>query len=191
MSRSHFRKIFRDITSRKGRTLLATLSIFVGVLGVMTLFSVNDIVGSQIREDIQAQYWPSQILYTVLPVTAEVDNQNILDSLEALPEITNAEGRLSQPVYWRTEGDEFFFDGVLEAQFNAIEDAELTPLTLVDGVFPVTGQNQIAVEQRFADQHEVNIGDEIILRVLGGEVHLLKKYGQSVRLSFKPILILR
>ena len=37
MFRSRTRKILRDIWTRKGRTLLVSIAIFIGVLGVVTL----------------------------------------------------------------------------------------------------------------------------------------------------------
>lgn len=170
MTKSHFRKIFRDISSRRGRTLLATLSIFVGVFGVVTLFTTNDLITSQLHEDIQAEHWPSQILYTVLPGSFPVDNQEILTGLEAIEGVENAEGRVTQPVFWHTQGEETFIDGVLDAPFDSSSDAQITPLTVVDGIYPQAGQNQIAIEQRFSEQYNVHIGDEIVLRVLGGDV---------------------
>ena len=36
MLRSRWRKIFRDVWARKGRTAMASAAIFVGVLGVVT-----------------------------------------------------------------------------------------------------------------------------------------------------------
>ena len=67
MFRSRTRKIYREITGRKGRTVLASTAIFVGVLGVVILISVNDLVTTQMEEDLKEDELAMLNVYLALP----------------------------------------------------------------------------------------------------------------------------
>ena len=53
MFRTHSKKIIGDVRSRKGRTLLVSAAIFVGVAGTIALFTMSDALISQLEQDIQ------------------------------------------------------------------------------------------------------------------------------------------
>ncbi len=52
MYNSRARKVLRDVWARKGRTAMASIAIFVGVLGVVVLVSVGDLMVSQLKKDL-------------------------------------------------------------------------------------------------------------------------------------------
>ena len=168
MFRSRWRKITRDVRARKSRTALASIAIFIGVLGVVTLWSSGDLVVSQLREDLKEEELAMQQAFVSAPSGARVDNAAYLDALEDFPGVTRVEGRAVRPLSWKLSGDTKFEDGFLLAAWEPFEQIKLQPLRVTgQGRYPVAGQHEIAIERRMADKHGLSVGDQIVLRVLG------------------------
>ena len=168
MIKTRGRKIIRDVLSRKGRTILVALSIMIGVFGAVTLISVNDLIIKQIKADID----PKEIAMTRLFVTVpeagtQVDNQAYLATLRSLPGVTQVEGQVLAPVFWKKAGDERYKEGDILAYTEPFGQIKLEPMRLVKGDWPQTGQHQIAIEKRMADEHSLTVGDTINFRPLG------------------------
>ena len=53
--RTRARKILRDVWARKGRTALVSTAIFIGVVGTIALFSMSDILITQLETDIKQE----------------------------------------------------------------------------------------------------------------------------------------
>ena len=96
MFKSRTRKILRDVWGRKGRTAMASIAIFIGVLGVVILMSIGDLVTTQLRKDKKEQEYRMLHLDLVLPGEPEIDNAAYIESLEALPGVEN----VSRPHTW-------------------------------------------------------------------------------------------
>lgn len=80
------RKILRDLWSRKIRTALVSASIFVGVFGVVTLFSTGEILVGQLEKDLQEDRLAMVRLNTEVRSGVEVDNDAILAALQQKPD---------------------------------------------------------------------------------------------------------
>ena len=170
MFRSRWRKIFRDVWARKGRTAMASAAIFVGVLGVVTLTSMGDLLISQLKQDLKEEELPMQSVFVSAPGGAQLDNASYLEALDAFPGVTLVEGRAVRPLSWKLPGRTKFEDGFVLAAWEPFEQIELQPARLTgQGRYPITGKNEIAVEKRMADKHGLSVGDQILLRVLGGD----------------------
>ena len=170
MFRSRWRKIFRDVWARKGRTVMASAAIFVGVLGVVTLTSMGDLLVSQLKGDLKEEELPMQAVFVSAPGGAQLDNASYLDALDTFPGVTLVEGRAVRPLSWKMPGDAKFQDGFILAAWEPFEKIVLQPVRLTgQGRYPVTGQNEIAIEKRMADKHGLSVGDQLVLRVVGGE----------------------
>ena len=169
MSGSRWRKIFRDVWGRKSRTAMASAAIFVGVLGVVTLTSMSDLLVSQLRGDLKEAELPMQAVFVSAPSGAQLDNASYLESLEAFPGVTLVEGRVVRPLSWKLPGDAKFEDGFILAAWEPFEQMALQPVRLTQGSYPITGQNQIAIEKRMANKHGLSVGDQLVLRALGGD----------------------
>ncbi len=166
MFRTRTRKVFRDIWSRKVRTLLVSASIFIGVFGVVTLFSTGDILIGQLEKDIQQDRLAMIRVVLTVSAGANVDNEAALAELSAVPGATVVEGRAVYPLLWRLPGEERFREGTLAAYWRPLEQVTLEPPRLVEGEFPVAGQNQIALERRMAERWGLQVGDSIEVRLL-------------------------
>jgi putative ABC transport system permease protein len=149
---------------------MASTAIFVGVLGVVTLWSSGDLLVSQLKQDLKEEELAMQAVFVSAPSGAQLDNANYLEALEAFPGVTLVEGRAVRPLSWKLPGDARFEDGFIIAAWEPFEQIELQPARLVgQGSYPVTGRHEIAIEKRMADKHGLSVGDPLVLRVLGGD----------------------
>ena len=173
MNRSTFRKIWGDLWTRKGRTLLVSLSIFIGVVGVVTLITAGDLLVKQLQEDIKVSELPMLQVYMIVPPSeGEItlaDQTYITDLKAAFPAITEVEGQANNPFYWKFADESRFHEARLFTYTGSFADKALEPMRLVDGQYPQAGQRQIAVEQRMASDFKLHVGDTIDLRELGVE----------------------
>jgi putative ABC transport system permease protein len=173
MNRSTLRKIFGDLWTRKGRTALVSISIFIGVLGVVTLITAGDLLVKQLREDVKEAELPMlQVFMTVPPNVTEVeldDNAYVSDLQQAFPEITAIEGTANNPFYWKFKDEGRFREARMVVYLGPLADKVLEPMRLVRGEYPQPGQRQVVVEQRMAEDYDLDVGDVIDLRMLGLE----------------------
>ena len=161
-----WRKIFADVRARRGRTVLVALSIMIGVFGVSVTVGVGDIIGGQLREDLQPDQLPMNIVDLSLPeeTTSLADNRAYLLNLLNQTQAEIAMGQVFAPVDWRTAGtDHPFTDGLIITYTEPLERLPLKPITKVfEGDWPQPGRQQIAIERRFADEFGVGVGDKLV-----------------------------
>ena len=163
---SRWRKIFREVSARKSRTVMASAAIFIGVLGVVALTSMGDLLVSQLNKDLKEEELPRQQAFVSVPSGAQLDNAGFLEALSAFPGVTLVEGRAVRQLSWKLPGDAKLEDGFILAAWEPFEQIELQPIRLTgQGLFPVTGRNEIAIEKRMATKHGLSVGDQILLRV--------------------------
>ena len=154
---------------RKSRTAMASAAIFVWVLGVVALTSMGDLLVGQLNKDLKEEELPLQQAFVSAPSGAQLDNAGFLEALNAFPGVTLVEGRAVRPLSWNMPGAARFEDGFILAAWEPFEQIELQPLRLTgQGRYPVTGQNEIAIEKRMAKGHGLHVGDQLVMRVSGG-----------------------
>lgn len=186
MLKTRGRKILRDVLTRKARTLLVASSIFVGVLGVVALFSMGEILLTSLEGAIDQNKLAITRTYITLRDPENLDNQAVIEAISQQPDVEAVEGLSHYPIFWKLPGEAEFDEGRMFAYSHPFEAMPLEPIDLVDGVFPTAGQHEIAVERRFADTHGVGIGDEITLRIVAGEPH--EESWKIVGIVFEPYL---
>jgi putative ABC transport system permease protein len=168
MFKTRQRKIAGDILSRKGRTALVSLSIFIGVLGVVTLFSMGDILVSRLKKDIQEDKL-AMVKIGLTPAGSGVeaaDNAPLLDYVQSQPGVTVAEGQIISQLYFKDPDSEGFEQGTLVAYSVPMDALQIEPLQLVKGSFPAAGSKTLAVERRMADAYHLQVGDTVGLRMV-------------------------
>ena len=170
MIRTRTRKILRDLWSRKVRTLLVSLSIFIGVLGVVTLISAGQLLLNQLDKDLQEERLSMVRVLTTAPSGAEIDNDEYLQSLRQMEGVSNVELRAAYPFFWRGENDEFFNEAVIVAHSEPFAASYIEPVRLIDGRFPELSDSsapvELAIERRFAEKHDLAIGDTLEVELL-------------------------
>ena len=191
MLKTRGRKIIRDVLSRKGRTLLVAISIMIGVFGAVTLISVNDLIISQLKSDIN----PDEIAMTRVYVTVPSSGTNVLTEdgedqfltlvrrgrEQTVPPpgiagITTVEGKVLQPVYWQLPGEDAFREGELLASSEPFDALQLEPMRLIGGEWPQQGQNQLVIERRMADEYGLDVGDTLVFRAVGAGENVTQEW---------------
>jgi putative ABC transport system permease protein len=132
-----FRKILRDLWRSKGRTLLAVLSIFIGVFAVGTISGMNDLMPARMLGSYSATN-PAPI---VILLNGGVTDDDIT-SLSRVPGVLGIEGSSSQDEQWRLTPNmpwriaSFVMRKYEQQKFNTIE--------LLSGVWPT--KDTVAVD---------------------------------------------
>ena len=171
MTGTRSRKIMADVWSRKGRTLLASLSILVGVFGVVLLVGVGELLITQIKKDTPTDQIAMLKQYVMLPrgqLSLE-ENRAILEDLaKSVPGVTQVEGQAIYPASWRIAGsDDKYTSSYVLAYTQPFGEVRLEPANRVfEGRYPEAGQHEIAVEQRFANQYGIELGDQLDFQLL-------------------------
>ena len=168
MRKTRQRKIYGDVLSRKGRTALVSLSIFIGVLGVVTLFSMGDILVSRLKKDIQEDKL-AMVKIGLTPSSTDAnlsDNADVLDFVQSQAGVETVEGQIVSPLYFKDTGSDDFEKGSLIAYSTPMGDLQLEPLQLIDGDYPTAGSQQLALERRMADAYDLTVGDTVTLRMV-------------------------
>ena len=187
MIKTRGRKVIRDVMARKGRTALVSIAIFIGVLGTITLFSLSDIIVGQLREDIKEDELSMLTVFTAVDLDEAANGDgvidpekvspdealNILRDPDQLPGATIVTAFIQEFSYFKVnESDEDFEQGFLNAYSESYDDRlPIEPMRLLEDRgdnprYPIAGQNEIAVEQRFAEKFDVEVGDSLYFRIL-------------------------
>ncbi len=161
-------KIVRDVTSRKTRTALVSLSIFVGVLVVVVLTTLGQLVTRQLEKDLIPREMAMLRIFVEVSPEDVTDPQAALDTLRAYPSVTVVEGQAVYEFLWKTPGEADFHTGQLYAYSEPFRAIKLEPIRLLKGRYPLEGQAEIAIEQRMADVHRLAIGDSLVVDINGG-----------------------
>lgn len=171
MIHSRWKKIFREVWSRKTRTLLVSASIFIGVMGVITMFSMNQIVIGALESSIRRDKLAMIRVYVSLKSGSNAQDTAYLQTLSSLPEITDVEAMSLYPVSWKLSGGKRYNEGRIFAYSMSLSAVPLEPAELVKGRWPVAGQHEIVVERRLASAYGIKVNDPLVLRVVSGSIH--------------------
>jgi ABC-type antimicrobial peptide transport system permease subunit len=169
--RTRFRKVIRDLMARKGRTALVSTAIFIGVAGVIALFSMSDILIGQLREDIQEEEL-AMIEINVGPDTEgiEPNNQLYLDQVRNVATVTEVQASALEGVYFSTDPDEISFgdleEAVMQGYLTPLDEVQIEPFRLIEGEWALQGDAEVMVETRTAEEYGLSVGDEVYFRVL-------------------------
>ena len=184
---SRGRKIFRDVWARKSRTAMASIAIFIGVLGVVTLVSSNDLVISQLDKDLKEDEMAMQQVFVSVPSGAEVDNAAYIEMLEEQPGVDVVEGRAYYPITFDFGYPDYVdsYSGYVFSAWESFDETTLQPMRVTQGRYPVAGQHEIAVEKRMADRFNLGVGNEVPLAVMGSNGATIENW-DIVGIIFQP-----
>lgn len=177
-------KIFRDITSRRTRTALVSLSVFVGVLGVVLLTTLGTLITRQLEKDLVPSELAMLRIFVETTPNVVVDDNAVLQKLRTYPGLTRVEGEAVYEFEWKHPGDPNFQTGLLYAYTEPFGQVRLEPVRLIKGRYPIAGQQEIAIEERMARAQHLNLGDTLDVHYNGNGDHTLKIVG----FVFQPYL---
>ncbi len=92
---SRWRKILRDVQKRKTQTVLVSASIFIGVLGVVTLFSMSEILVTALEGAVQQD--KLAMIRTYVRLKGDDSAAGDLSALNTLPDIDARPGPVPPP----------------------------------------------------------------------------------------------
>ena len=121
--RTAIRKVWRDLWLHKGRTLLVVMSITAGVLAIGMITTSNTLLQEQLAASNTASIPSHGRISFNRPINLEE-----LESIEDLPGIVVADGRLSYNIQWRRSAQEPW----QEATLQALSDYNNQKLDLVE-----------------------------------------------------------
>jgi len=133
-----FRKVWRDLWNFKGRTFLVVISIAVGVMALGMTTASNTRLKDGISESRAARNPSDARMGFVIPF-----DDDIVKTVAEMPEVAEAEGRLSASIRWKPTLESEWKDAVLTVptDFNRqIFDL----IELKSGAWP--GVDEIAIE---------------------------------------------
>jgi putative ABC transport system permease protein len=163
--RTRVRKILRDIRARKARTALVSISIFIGVFGIVTLFTMGDLLVEQLEDDLDKNELAMIRSYVDLNPGVELNNTGVLDTLNGLPGQPIVEGQAVYPFSWKkAPEDEDFETSTLFAYSKPLQDIKLEPMRKIKGRYPET-TGEILVERRFADKYDLDLEEHNTITV--------------------------
>ena len=169
-----FKKVWKDITHKKLRSILVVMSIAIGVFGISTVLGT----GTQLNEQIRADYLNSNPA-DVVAFTGYV-SADLLADVAALPNVTAAEGALVFNTRWRQN---------LQWETLIIEAGPSPDTRQIDLVGAAEGstfsRDGILVERTAQDLYSLTNGQEVIAQTPSGEV-TLKVNGFAKSNSYPP-----
>lgn len=116
-------KVFRDLWSNKTRTVLVLLSIAVGVTAIGIVLGAQGIVDRNLPAAYAAVQPSDGIIFAISTFDDEM-----IDSIAAMPEIESAEGRRFVNVRFLDQNDNWY-----NMQLNAIPDYKRMEINIVRG----------------------------------------------------------
>ena len=155
-----WRKVWRDLAYNKARTLLAVLSIAVGVFALGVIYGAYDVISDCLEE----RYWttiPVHITFWAWP-----SDPATADAVRRVPGVTEVEKQVDWYQSWKLEGEANWRDGTLIAREDY--EAQRMGLTdLLDGNWPV--RRTLAVERQSWRYFGIPLGTSIVVDVDGRE----------------------
>ena len=161
------RKIARDIAARKIRASLVSISIFIGVLGVVVLTTLGQLLTHQMQKDLRASELAMFRIFLDTPTTFNSDLLAPLEHLREWPGVTAAEGQAVYEFAWHLAGEQTFRAGQIFSYTQPFGQIHLEPIRLLRGRYPVAGEHEVAIEQRMADHNGLHVGDAIVIEMVG------------------------
>lgn len=176
MYRTRMRKILGDVWARKGRTALVSMAIFIGVAGVIALSSMGDILVGQLEEDLKEDELSMLEVFVTANAGAALDDAAYIERLSnEITGITDVLGFANATAFYKLAADEEDFrEGFINAYTIPYEANEgrlpIEPKRLIEGEYPVEGENQVVIDQRMADDLDLSVGDTLFFRVLSPSI---------------------
>ena len=138
-----FRKILRDLWRSKGRTMLAVLSIAVGVFAVGMISGMSDLMPARMISSYRETN-PAHVLITLSGIVSDDD----LARLARVPGVLDIEGLGDLGARWQPDPEAALRDVLITIRPD-YANQKLNTIQLLSGTWP--DRHGIAVEQSTVD----------------------------------------
>ena len=124
-----WRKVLRDLWSNKTRTILVLLSIAVGVSAIGMVMGAQNIVDRSLPEAYAAVNPASATMYTM-----DTFGDDMIDAINAMPKVAEAEARRNVSVRFKTANDESY--SLTLYAIPHYDDITINKITPQEGEYP-------------------------------------------------------
>ncbi len=152
-----YRKLMRDLWRSKGRTLLAVLSIFIGVFAVGMASGMNDLLPARMIGSYRETN-PAHVYILLSGIVTDDD----VNRLARLPGLTGVEGTRDLSARWRLTADALWRDAsmTMRGDYNR---QQFNTTKLISGEWPT--KDGIVVEQSTVDYFHVPTSGTLTLLI--------------------------
>lgn len=180
-----WRKVFRDLWSNKTRTLLVLLSIAVGVSAIGMVMGSQNIVDRSLPDAYAAVNPANATIFTF-----NTFGDEMVEAVEAMPEVAQAEARRSVNVRFRTKDDETY--SLTLTAIPDYEDITINKLKPETGEYPPPERGFLAERASLAPSlglGDIEIGDTLEVESPSGRKRTLRLAGTVHDMSQLPSFI--
>ena len=152
-------KVWFDLWQRKGRTLLAVISIAAGVFAVGTIFGMVD----QLLSTMDARHVETNPSHINVVLGQRIDKATA-EALLRIPGVAGVEVLNIWSTRYKTAGSDQWQSATIVMRDN-YENQQFDNLTLTAGQWPT--KQEIAVERLSSNTFGIQMGDDILLELSG------------------------
>ena len=152
-----WQKVWFDLWHNKVRTILAIISIAVGVFAVGAIFGMNDQMLTTMDNSHRADLPQHFTMYFNMPV-----DRDIVLAVRKVPGVENVEPTNAVNIRYRFPGQENWHQGIMQMR-DDYRNQKYQLLQLKAGAWPKG--DGIAMEYMQADFYHVNPGDQVIFEI--------------------------
>ncbi len=152
-----WQKVWFDLWSNKVRTILAVVSIAVGVFAVGTIFGMDD----QLLTAMDASHRADMPQHFTMYLNAAVDRETVM-ALRRVPGVEDVEPVSSVAMRYRFPNDENWHQGYMMMR-DDYRNQKYQLLQLKAGAWPKG--DDVGMEFMQADYYHVNLGDRIVFEI--------------------------
>ena len=169
-------KVWFDLWQKKGRTLLAVLSISAGVFAVGTIFGMVD----QLLSTMDARHVETNPSHINVVLGQRID-KDTAEALLRVPGVSGVEVLNIWSTRYKTAASDEWQSATIVMR-DDFENQQFDHLTLTAGAWPT--QQEIAVERLSSEAFGINMGDEILLELNSTDRRFV--VGGMIRHPFVP-----
>jgi putative ABC transport system permease protein len=161
MLRPRWRKVVRDLWLNKGRTLIVVLSIAVGVFAVGTIASSQIVLSRDLTESYLATNPASATIYTF-----DYFDDDVVEAVDEMDEVTEAEGRRRVLVRIKTGPDEWRITWLIA--IPDFDDVKVDRFEPEAGAWPPPDKEML-IERAALGLLKANMGDTVLVKTPAGK----------------------
>ena len=158
------RKSFADVTRRKGRTLLVTLGIFIGVFALTAINTAEDALFAAITFSMSSQAVQPDILVEVNHL-----DPALLPTLQSVTDVRTVQYQTVFNTQWHVSQGPGHINMAITS-YPDLQHVPLTPFQLTSGSYPNAGE--IVMEYGDLGLQQFSIGDTVTVDTAQGTARL-------------------
>jgi len=148
-------KVWRDLWDNKLRTILAALSIAVGVFALGMLFGASGAMRARVAENLRANNPAHIAFYIGTPF-----DRGVVNAISRQGEVAAAEGITQTSFQWKLEGETEWRNGRINTR--DYQEQQMFPVQLLSGEWP--GKDTLVMERQASEKFNVPVGAAILIK---------------------------